>query len=300
MSLERLKRILQKLLFPGLMVVAVCVVLAAVLLIYVFGRGLDHTPLAYAAYFFSAYALTIACSWTARYAGRTKKQLCTALHQNPLTHLYLTDHAFKIHISLYGSLAANLLYAAMKLFCGVFYRSVWFGTLGVYYSLLALMRFLLLRHVIRTGIGADLTSEWKHYRLCGGILLFLNSALSGVVVLMVRKNEGFDYAGYLIYLMAMYAFYNIITAVLDVVKYRRFQSPVMSAAKAVKLAAALVSMLSLETAMLAQFGSDEHPEAFRQSMTGITGGCVCLIVLGMAIYMIASATKRLKEREEPK
>ena len=71
-------------------------------------------------------------------------------------------------------------------------------------------------------------------------------ALSGVVILVVHDNEGFEYAGYLIYVMAMYAFYNVITAVTDLVKYRKFRSPVMSASKAIKLAAALVSMLSLE------------------------------------------------------
>lgn len=79
-------------------------------------------------------------------------------------------------------------------------------------------------------------SELKHYRLCGVILLLMNVALSGVVVLVIRKNEGFHYAGYLIYVVAMYAFYNIISAVRDVLKYRKYKSPVMSAAKAIKLA----------------------------------------------------------------
>ncbi len=72
------------------------------------------------------------------------------------------------------------------------------------------------------------------------ILMVMNISLTGVVVLVIRKNEGFQYAGYLIYLMAMYAFYNIITPVMNVVKYRKYRSPVMSAAKVINLAAALV------------------------------------------------------------
>ena len=210
----------------------------------------------------------------------------------------MTDVSFKTHVSLYLSLGLNLLYAAMKLFYGVYYRSVWFGTLAVYYIMLALMRFLLLHHVNRTGFGADLVRELKRYRLCGMILMLMNIALSGVVILVVRKNEGFEYAGYLIYVMAMYAFYSVITAVINLVKYRQFRSLVMSASKAIKLAAALVSMLSLETAMIAQFGKEDNAELFRQLMTGTTGGGVCVIVLGMAVYMIVSATKRLNELEE--
>ena len=51
--------------------------------------------------------------------------------------------------------------------------------------------------------------------------------------------------------------YITITSVVHVVRYRRYNSPVMSAAKRINLVAALVSMLSLETAMLARFGSRE-------------------------------------------
>lgn len=124
--------------------------------------------------------------------------------------------------------------------------------------------------------------------------MLMNAALSGVVVLVVRENEGFRYAGDLIYVMAMYAFYNVITAVMNVVKYRKYRSPAMSAAKVISLAAALVCMLSLETAMLAQFDNGQNPETFRRVMTGSTGGCVCLIVLLIAICMVVRSTKQLR------
>ncbi|MDE6726535.1 MAG: hypothetical protein K2J80_01185, partial [Oscillospiraceae bacterium] len=57
--------------------------------------------------------------------------------------------------------------------------------------------------------------------------------------------------------------------------------------------AAMVSILSLETAMLAQFGGDDDP-LFRKVMTGATGGAVCTIVIGMAVFMIWKSTKLLK------
>lgn len=68
----------------------------------------------------------------------------------------------------------------------------------------------------------------------------------------------------------------------------------------VPVAAALVSMLSLETAMLTQFDNGENPAAFRRVMTGATGGCVCLGVLAMAVYMIATATGQLRRMEYQK
>ena len=44
--------------------------------------------------------------------------------------------------------------------------------------------------------------------------------------------------------------------------------------------------------MLARFGGDD--EAFRASMTGATGGGICTIVIGMAVFMIVKSTKGIK------
>ncbi len=99
----------------------------------------------------------------------------------------------------------NLLYIAIKLTSGIYYRSWWFITLAVYYALLAATRFLLLW---RWG-GIGLEMELRRYRLCGAILLLINAALAGMVVLMIHQNQGYDYPGVLIYAMATYSFYMV-------------------------------------------------------------------------------------------
>lgn len=293
--MERVKQFLDKILFPRLAVVIISVLAGCALLFYTFWSGNEYSAVAYISYVLSAYALIVVC---ARITRIPKEGFMAALHRNEYIHRYLADIPFKTQVSLYLSLGLNLVFVAMKLFFGVYYRSVWFGTLAAYYIMLAIMRFLLLRHVNRSGIGTDVASELKHYRLCGVILLLMNVALYGVVVLVIRKNEGFHYAGYLIYVVAMYAFYSIISAVKDVLKYREYKSPVMSAAKAVKLATALVSMLSLETAMLMQFNDREDAEGFRQAMTGATGGAVCVIIVATAIFMIVKSTRQLNEQKK--
>lgn len=104
-----------------------------------------------------------------------------------------------------------------------------------------------------------------------------------------RKGFGTDRSGEL----QSYRLCGMILMVMNVVKYRKYRSPVMSAAKVVSLAAALVSMLSLETAMLTQFGSTDS-EMSRRIMTACTGAGVCTIILAMAVYMIYHATRELK------
>ncbi|MDE7195350.1 MAG: hypothetical protein K2O14_15475, partial [Oscillospiraceae bacterium] len=214
--------------------------IAAVLLAAVFALGQDDTVFGYFSFLFSAYALTILC---ARIPVAFKK--CSAfVHRSSTAHRYLTDIPYRVKLSLYMSLGINIVYAGVKMFAGVYYRSVWFVSLSVYYIMLALMRFLLLRH--NNSVGENYAAELKRYRLCGGAFLIMNIALSGITALVVYENEGFEYAGTLIYVMAAYTFYTTILSIVNLVKYRKFKSPLLVAAKAVNLTAALVSMLSLE------------------------------------------------------
>ncbi len=131
-------------------------------------------------------------------------------------------------------------------------------------------------------------------RLCAFILLTVNLALSGAVLMMVSFNRGFDYPGMLIYVVALYTFYITTAAIVELIKYRRYKSPVMSMAKLIKLAAALVSMLSLETAMFSQFGGEMSLENQRIMLIA-TGGGVSAVVVAMAVHMILRTTKEIKE-----
>ena len=268
---------------------------AYTLVVYALNEENMNPIVSYGAYFLSAYALIITITGIARAVGLARRgmdghPLVRKALGIPLISRYLREDVFRAETALYQGLFVNLLYAGIKMFSGICYQSVWFVTLGVYYILLAAMRAALL-HYVRRG-EKDKRTEWRRYRLCGCILLSMNAALAGIVVLVVHQNSGFEYPGMLIYVMAMYAFYATITAVRNIVKFRKYGSPVLSAAKAVSLTAALVSMLSLETAMLTQFGAAEDP-LFRKTMTAATGAGVCLLVLGMAVFMIVHSTRRL-------
>lgn len=274
-----------------------CIALPSFALVfYVLARGLDGPP-AYTAYALSAYGLIIFITGISGVITGFRRwckthPLARKMLDAPLVKQFAEDVRFRTRFSLYQGLLVNLLYIAVKLASGIYYRSWWFITLAVYYALLAAMRFLLLW---RWG-GIGLEMELRRCRLCGAVLLLMNIALAGMVVLMVRQNRGYDYPGMLIYAMAAYSFYAVIVAAANVVKFRRHGSPVLSAAKAIHLAAALVSILALETAMLSQFGGADDTQ-FRETMTAATGGGVCAVILGMAVFMIVWSTKRIRQAE---
>lgn len=299
--METVKRILKKLfcLPPLWTVLAALFGYGFVISVAVF--DVQNPVLRYASYLASAYALMVTCTGLP-YLKLAAERVRDALRRYPLMkkfrsttvgERFMTDARFRAGVSLYQGFFVNLLYIVMKLMSGVVYRSAWFIALAVYYILLAVMRFLLVR---RLNVQ-DEAAELRRYRLCGIMLLFMNQALTGIVVFMVHQNRGFAYPGLLIYAMAAYSFYAVTVAVINIVRTRRHNSPILSAAKAINFVAALVSILSLTTAMLAQFGGEDDMD-FRRTMTGAVGGGVCTIVIGMAIYMICRANISLKKQED--
>lgn len=295
--MERFKQILKKIFcLPPLPTVLVSVP-SFIFVFVMLGTG-NKSPFAYVAYILSAYAMSITSTGImgiieAVKTGWEEMPLVKKIRGTSLGNKLLGDAVFRSEVTLHGGLVMNLLYAALNLYSGVRYQSAWFVALAFYYILLSVMRGILVGQVHKTPMGENIPSELRSYRICGIVLLFMNQALAGIVVCIVNQNRGFTYSGLLIYAMAVYTFYITIAAIINVIKFRKRGSPILSAAKVISLTAALVSMLSLETAMLAQFGADQ-PQ-FRRIMTGASGGAVCVFVLGMAVYMIVRSSKQIKK-----
>lgn len=289
--MKRVKKVMHTLFFPHVAVAAVCAVLAAAMLIYTFAFSEEEGPFAYISYVFSAYALAVSCLGVFPAVRGIRRRAAEFANGNPHVNRFMSDITFKTKVTLALSLAVNTGYAALKLITGIYYRSAWLITLAAYYILLLVIRLLLLSHIGKD--KSDRAAELRRCRACGIVLIFINIVLAGMIVRVLRHGDGFTYSGNLIYVMAMYDFYTMIMAIVNLVKIRKRGSPILTAAKAVNFAAALITMLSLETAMLAQFGGDED-FAFRYNIVSYTGGGICAILAFIAVFMIAGATAGLK------
>lgn len=289
------KKIGKRLIFPPIWLMIILTLFSAVALVVVFVKNLNNSPISYVVYVLSFYTLLVDCIFFGTVFPKRYKKVKKKIYSHPVGNRYMTDMAFRTHISLYLSLTINLLYVATNLFSGIYYRSVWFITLASYYIILVIMRFLLLRYVGKIGIGKDRIKALKRSRVCGIILLPLNIVLYGVVILVIVQGKGFQYNGIFIYVMAMYTFYVTTRAIVNIIRYRKYNSPIMSTTKVISLTASLVSMLSLETAMLSQFGKDMTAEN-KQLMIILTGAGVSVIVITMALSMIIKTTKEINKR----
>ena len=141
-------------------------------------------------------------------------------------------------------------------------------------------------------------TELVKYRACGIVFLVMNLALALIIFFMVYWNRTFEHHMITAIAMAAYTFSALAAAIVSVIKYRRYNSPVYSASKAISLAAALVSVLTLESTMLTTFGKETMTAIEQKWALGATGGTISVLIVAMAIYMIAVGTKKLKQYKQ--
>ena len=160
------------------------------------------------------------------------------------------------------------------------------------------MRLFLVSHTHRYDLGENMQSELKKYRACGWFFLVMNLALSLIIFFMVYFGRSFEHHMITAIAMAAYTFTSFTLAILNVVKYKKYNSPAFSASKAISFASACVSMLTLTSTMLTTFSDAGLGEATKRLMLGGVGLAVVAVVLSMAIYMIVNGTRELKKQKD--
>lgn len=283
--------VLKRLLYPPKWALALLPPAVFTALVGVLAGGQTDSAPAYAVYGLSAYCLTI---WTLPLPGLWRKMKAKALRRLNSTAFgrrFLQDPAFRGSVSLYRGMTVNFLYVAFRAAVGVWYGSVWFISMAVYYLVLGGMRLRLIRGFRRQNAQA----ERRCYRQTAWLLFVLNVPMGGMILQMTLTDAGYVYPGYVIYLSALHAFYTLILSAVQLTKCRRLGSPVLAAARALDFVAALMSLLGLQTAMLTQFSA--RGPAFRVMMNAVTGGGVWAAVIATAAAMLLGG--KAKEEKAP-
>lgn len=164
--------------------------------------------------------------------------------------------------------------------------------MAIYYFLIALMRYYLVRHTRNYKPGEELEIELKKYRFCGWILLLMNVSVSIIIFFMIYWNRTFVHHEITTIALAAYTFFTFTLAIINLVKYRKYNSPIYIATKSINLVVSSVSMITLETTMLTTFGGNDVP-LFRTLILSLSGGAVAIFILIMAILIIVKANRAL-------
>lgn len=281
--MQKFKQIIKKILYPNICLFILFTIIGYGSVIATFLFGYNETPIGYITYILSAYALII----TVIKIPKVYRGIYNFFDNIKFTNKLIHDQKYRNTVSLYFGVLFNVLYVSFKFISSFIYKSLWMGANAIYYLVITIIRFILLKTHRK---NASKLENVKKYNLTGVLLLVLNVAMMGMIYQMVINNETYIYPGYMIYIITLYSFYNIITAIIDVIKYRKNEDDVFSSVKMLSLATATMSIFATQTALINMFGEEEDN---RLLMNSITGTAVIVIVLGIAIFMIVNSSKKL-------
>lgn len=284
------KKIGLNLLYPHLAVIICLLPISVAFLVLSLIYLGTESILAILSYLLAFYVLLVICFRIPRVIVFFKK----VKRENKYVKKWFSDVHLRMNVSLYGSLIWNIAFAIFQLFLGFYHKSFWFYSMFAYYVMLGVMRFFLVKHTRKYKANEQTEIELKKYVVSGWLLLFMNLALAVIVFFIVYWNKTFNHHMITTIALAAYTFFTFTFAIINLVRYKKYKSPVYSSAKTISLIAGAVSMLTLETTMLTTFGADTSP-LFNQIMLSLTGVAVIGFAITMAIIMIVKGRKQLRE-----
>lgn len=257
-----------------------------------------NSIISYVSYAISFYSLTILClriKTIINYINKIK-------NKNKFIVRYREDVNFRINLSLYTSFILNTLYSIFQLCLGIYHNSLWFYSMAMYYILLSLVRYYLVSHTKNNKPGENLAIEYKKYNVSGWMMLLMNTAISVIMFFIIHLDRTFYHHQITTIGLAAYTFLTFGLSIYNFIKFRKYKSPVYSAAKSLSLVAACVSMVTLTTTMLTTFGTEDIIE-FKKILLTIIGIVVSLFILTISIQIIVFTKinlRRLKTNKEKK
>lgn len=286
-----LQKLLRALLRPPAVLLCLLTPLSAAALVYTMRHLEETAPLRLVSYVLSAYTLAALCL--------RLPSLCRGIRrlrrENPHLRRWQEDIHLRAKVTLTGQVLWNGGYAALQLGLGLYHHAAWFYSLAVYYLSLALMRFFLLRHSLRYRPGQERRGELRRCRLCGWLFLLMNLALSGMMLFMLREDRLPHHHEITTIAMAAYTFTSLTMAIINLHRYRRYNSPLLSASRAISLAAACVSMLTLERSMLTTFDTGQLTQQGQTLLMALSGAAVSACIIFMAVYLLIRARSTQEE-----
>ena len=274
------------LLYPHPLLIMALTAVSGCGLVWVFATGRDFTIFAYPLYMLSAYTLTVLCL----FLWKKLPWILYHFRRDPLAQIILKDNG-AFGVGMYVEQCINFCYGGLKILSGISSASAWIGADGIYnFGQGCIQLYQILRHRTVT----DMTKQWKVYRVSGYLMILTHLTMTGMMFQMIQMGRHETSSEISIIATAAFAFYKLTTACIEVVKDRKHRNPVDSAVIFLNFSQALYNLFVLQVGLLWVFGGAEYP--YRKLMNTLTGMAVCLLVLGMGIYMIRRANRNLQEK----
>jgi len=194
----------------------------------------------------------------------------------------------KKSLGLCLSMELNLIMSLYYTYVSIRYQNQWFINSAFFYTSLTIARFVMLRSYQFD--KPSMFQQYKLYMMMGYLMFAMMSCLFLMTVMIVNEHYVVHYPGHSIYAMAIFSAYLIISAVAGLITNRKYKSPLLSGTQMIAMSAALLGILSLQTAFLPMFNVSME---MQRTLNLITGTVVFGIMIFMSMHMIVRGGRKM-------
>lgn len=286
--MERLKKMAKALLRLHWAILLPLTAASAAGLVWVFLSGNDAAWFAYPIYVLAFYALVVLCIRLTPVVIRRAKA-----KTEKTAALTAEDKEKAFGKKLRQGMIVNLLYAAFCLVMSVVEHSIWMGSVGLYHLILTVINLCLAWFERKAAAAEDPAEQyrigWSGFQTAGVLLLILHLTMTGMVSQRIWQGAVSVYPGVMIFAVAAFTFYKLTMAIIRVAQFRKNPSPIWGASRNINLSESMMSLFSLQAAMMAAFDDGTMNQVL---MNSLTGGVVCLLAVSGAVGMIIHGKKK--------
>lgn len=216
--------------------------------------------------------------------------------KNKFLNRYVSDVYFRTMFTSTVSMIICLGFACYNAFAGLYYHSVWNGSISVYFMFLVLIRlFVLIGEFILHKKSPETDIELKRaklFKIEGILLICLDIALIAPVTILAMSKKEVSLPAWVAIAGAAYTFYKVISCVVSFIKTRKNNILSIKGLKNINLTDAMVSMLSLENTMILTFSDGTDYSMF--TLVAISALVVMVLCVSIAVTTLLKGTRHIK------
>lgn len=214
----------------------------------------------------------------------------------------INDMYFRTMFTSSFSTFFGLGFVAYNAFIGLYYHSIWNGSISIYYMFLVIIRGFFLYgeyKIIKSNGFSDQNKDLKRakmFRFEGSLLLCLNVALIAPVTLLALSKKEVNLPMWVAIANAAYTFYKITMCCVSFAKSRKNNVLSVRGLKNLNLIDACVSLLSLENTMIITF-SDGVNDLSMHTLMIVSSLVITILNIGIAIFTLKKGKEEVLLQE---
>ncbi len=212
---------------------------------------------------------------------------------------FFGDYDRKTIVSSSGSFLISAVFAVYNGYLGIHYRSLWYGSICVYYILISVLRAVLVVSDLRIGSadrGTGIRKRRTVFILTHIILLVMNLSLIVPISLMVKMQKPVDMTLVPAIAMAAYTTYKIIIASVNMAKKRKTENILVKELRTINFIDALLSIAVLQNMLImVKTGGKENKML---TFSALTSAALLVLMITVSVLGFVGGIGRANNKKD--